>query len=163
MLEGVTNDPPVITIDGTLGTEVYTDTEVAENMYFVNYDTGEVTFHSDNAGEDISVDYYGLGSLIVADHINELRDRLVAGLAEPEDTDIGYEVGSVWTYDQRVWVCVKSTSPAIWMEWGGTKLYRRDNEAGTETSIEINEDCGITVYINKPINTLTPEIGRAHV
>lgn len=153
LIEGVETTPPEI----SGFSEVTTELALAVDTFFVNYDTGMLTFHADNAGETISVDYWGLGSLIVADHINELRDRIIVGNAEPDEEDIDYEAGTLWTYDDRVWICLKNTDPAFWMEWGGDKIFKINEATNTESSIEFDEDCGISFYVNKPLNTPTPE------
>lgn len=45
-------------------------------QFFVNYQTGEILFHPNQAGNKFRVSYWGRGSLIEADDINELHGRI---------------------------------------------------------------------------------------
>ena len=45
------------------------------NSFYVNYNTGEVLFHSSKAGNTFTVQYYGKGSLVEAEDVNNVNDR----------------------------------------------------------------------------------------
>jgi len=47
------------------------------NQFWVNYQTGQLLFHPANAEEEVWIDYWGRGSLIEADDINDLNNRIV--------------------------------------------------------------------------------------
>lgn len=46
-------------------------------QFYVNYQTGEILFHPSQAGLTYRVDYWGKGSLIEADDINNIEERVV--------------------------------------------------------------------------------------
>lgn len=46
------------------------------NQYFINYETGEIMFHPDAAGNSVIVDYWGRGSVIEAEDINALYSEI---------------------------------------------------------------------------------------
>jgi len=50
----------------------------AINQFFVNYQTGEIMFHQSQAGKTLFVDYFAKGSLVEAEDINYLHDRILA-------------------------------------------------------------------------------------
>lgn len=50
---------------------------LAENQFYVNYETGEVMFHPNAAGDIIFVDYWGRGSVIECEDINALYDEII--------------------------------------------------------------------------------------
>ena len=46
------------------------------NQFWVNYFTGQILFHRNQAGNSFTVDYYGKGSLVEADDVNDLDERV---------------------------------------------------------------------------------------
>lgn len=60
-----------------------------EKQFYVNYDTGEIIFHPNSAGDIIYVDYWGKGSVIESedinylyDNINEINENLITSFTE---------------------------------------------------------------------------------
>ena len=51
---------------------------IAANQFYVNYGTGEILFNSAQAGAQHTVKYWGKGSLVEADDVNDLNDRVVS-------------------------------------------------------------------------------------
>lgn len=51
---------------------------IATNQFYVNYSTGEILFHSAQAGALHTVSYWGKGSLVEAEDVNDLDERVVA-------------------------------------------------------------------------------------
>ena len=51
---------------------------IAANQFYVNYGTGEILFNSAQAGAQHTVQYWGKGSLVEADDVNDLNDRVVS-------------------------------------------------------------------------------------
>lgn len=49
---------------------------MSPSQFYVNYQTGEILFHPYQAGNKFRVDYWGKGSLIEADDINYLHNRI---------------------------------------------------------------------------------------
>ena len=47
-----------------------------QNQFWVNYQTGALLFHQFNAGVTIYCDYWGRGSLVEAEDVNDLNERL---------------------------------------------------------------------------------------
>lgn len=70
-------------IDGyteyTAGTPINKDLtlKLSDYEYYVNYDTGEILFNKNAAGDIIKVDYWGRGSVVEAEDINVLYDRII--------------------------------------------------------------------------------------
>jgi len=130
--------------------------------FFVNHDTGEITFHESDIGRTIVITYWGLGSLIKAEHINELNDRIIIGDRSPTDDDTGYPLGTIWAFNNKIWVCLRS-DPSLWVEWDGTKLSRRTTHGGEdcESYIDIKSTGEIYVFVNRPVNSIDPVEGLA--
>lgn len=51
---------------------------IATNQFYVNYSTGEILFHSAQAGALHTVSYWGKGSLVEAEDVNDLDERVVS-------------------------------------------------------------------------------------
>ena len=51
---------------------------IATTQFYVNYSTGEILFHSAQAGALHTVSYWGKGSLVEAEDVNDLDERVVA-------------------------------------------------------------------------------------
>ena len=47
-----------------------------QNTFQVNYNTGDIVFNSANADETVLIDYWKKGTLINADHFNNIADHL---------------------------------------------------------------------------------------
>ncbi len=45
------------------------------DSFYVNYNTGEILFHSSKAGNTYTAQYYGKGSLVEADDLNDVNER----------------------------------------------------------------------------------------
>ena len=54
---------------------------IATNQFYVNYSTGGILFHSAQAGALHTVSYWGKGSLVEAEDVNDLDERVVSASA----------------------------------------------------------------------------------
>jgi len=72
---------PVISGLTNNNTDGSNPTAPAAGTFSVNYQTGELIFNSAEAGNSFKVDYYGKGSLVEAEEINDFCDRLDRGEA----------------------------------------------------------------------------------
>jgi hypothetical protein len=65
--DGTVNPKPVI--NNFTETNIYPP---PSGYYYVNYGTGYIGFNQDDEGKDVTIEYYGKGSLVEADDINYL-------------------------------------------------------------------------------------------
>lgn len=49
----------------------------SQTQFYVNYTTGEILFHPSQAGKILSVDYFAKGSLVEAEDVNFLYDKVI--------------------------------------------------------------------------------------
>lgn len=105
--EGVSTTAPQISgLTEYRGNPINPNTQriiLGPTQFYVNYQTGQLLFHPSQAGNVFKVDYWGRGSLIEADDINDLNNRLVElekGQDIPqfssfkiENKELNYEVG----------------------------------------------------------------------
>ena len=71
--DGTVNQKPII--------QGYTETASyppPSGQYYINYNKGHIGFNENDAGNVVSIEYYAKGSLIEADDINDLNDRIVS-------------------------------------------------------------------------------------
>lgn len=111
--DGSVNSAPVIS--GLVGTSTYPP---PSGTFYVNFDTGDIVFNGTEAGNTYTVQYWKKGSLIQADNINLLYNRLQVFDRDPTPNDDTYEVGTVWlnTSTNLVYRCFgNQPGNAIWI------------------------------------------------
>jgi len=62
----------------------------ASNKYYLDYDLGVVWFNPYNAGSNIAIHYWGTGSIVAADDVNDLQD----GITYLEDNFVIKTIGN---------------------------------------------------------------------
>lgn len=135
--------PPAI--DGLARTE--NPQAIASGEFYVNFQTGVITFHSSKAGQSVTISYWKTGSVISAEQINTIKDRLVHADADPTDQDKDYEIGTIWVSTisdpilgivRRIWILsdINDTlDTAIWVPQGDSLAVK--NDLGEETSVRV--------------------------
>lgn len=65
-----------------------------EHEFYVNYLTGDLIFNSSQAGNSYTITYWKRGTLVDADHLNFLYDRIVKSNSNPSELFSG-ELGTL--------------------------------------------------------------------
>ena len=82
-----TTAPKISGLTEYKGEPVDTNTKrlrISPTQFYVNYQVGEILFHSAQAGRKLKVDYFGKGSLIEAEDINYLH-QVIESLSKEQD------------------------------------------------------------------------------
>jgi len=106
--DGSINQKPVI--NGFTETNVYPP---PSGYYYINYNKGHIGFNENDAGSTVNINYYAKGSLVEADDINFLYDKLTAleQLYTISDTQPSATVGGYQWYNtnNNILYCYDST------------------------------------------------------
>ena len=147
-------DVPGTTAPTITGLVETTNTTVASGKFFVNYQTGDVTFNSNKAGQTVSVNYYKTGHIVMAEDANLLWYRLVHENSAPTDSDYDYELGTIWVDESGTdpaklpyYLVSNEDSTAVWVPllssiWGKNGYYIEVDGAAVSGNVVLfgNED-----------------------
>ena len=114
--DGTVNSKPVIT--GYIESNTYPP---VAGSYYVNYNNGHIGFSADDAGNIVTIDYYAKGSLVEAEDINHLNNKIgdldnqytISNVA-PSSSNAGYQWFNtnnniLYTYDglRHKWLSIQ--------------------------------------------------------
>jgi len=71
--DGAVSPKPVIS--GYTETNTYPP---QPDQYYINYNTGYIGFNENNTGDVVTIEYYAKGSLVEADDINHLNNKIIS-------------------------------------------------------------------------------------
>lgn len=93
----VTSRPIIDGYEEYIGVPIDSDLNLKlnEKQFYVNYETGEILFHPEAAGDIISVDYWGKGSVVESEDINYLYQSIVDLNQNSSSTFLSFKINNL--------------------------------------------------------------------